>query len=85
MNIRKLSTFAVLITLVGCAGLQLSEGEQIEAATNIFSNVAVGNYTGAILQGLDVLLVLLGIKGALSGAKYANGKLNSKKKKEKTA
>lgn len=55
--------YLLLLPLAACAGLPLTEVEQIEAATNIVASIAAGNNTGAILQGLDVVLVLLGMKG----------------------
>jgi len=67
--------YLLLLPLAACAGLPLTEGEQIEAATNIVASLATGNNSGAVMQALDVVFVLLGLKGAQMGGRLAKKKL----------
>ncbi len=55
--------FLLLLPLAACAGLPITEAEQIEAATNIVAHLAAGNNSGAVMEALDVVFVLLGYQG----------------------
>ena len=61
--------------LAGCTSVPLAD--LVEPTTNIISSLAAGNNTGALGQGLDVLLMLLGLKGVKAGARVAKKQLGS--------
>lgn len=61
------------LLLSGCMSVPLSD--LVEPATNIVASLSTGNYTGALMQGLDVVMMLLGLKGVQVGARLAKKKL----------
>ncbi len=65
--------YLLLLFLAGCTSVPLAD--LIEPTTNIISSLATGNSTGALMQGLDVVLMLAGLKGLDKAGKFAKRKL----------
>ena len=61
------------LLLSSCTSVPLAD--LIEPTTNIISSLATGNSTGALMQGLDVVLMLAGLKGLGKAGKFAKKKL----------
>ncbi len=59
--------------LIGCTSVPLAE--LVEPTTNMLASAATGNYSGAAMQGLDVVMMLLGLKGLDKAGKFAKKKL----------
>lgn len=62
------------LLLCGCAGLPLTEREQLEAGGRIAGSILTGDYVGAAGQTVDLALILLGLKGVQKAGGWAKRK-----------